>query len=959
MKKISILSLLLCCLSLGAFSQTTTTIWSTGATGSFTSGNSTATTRTDNNIVTTAATQRGYTVFDLTSIPAGSGINSVIIGFYVTTYGGLGAPSGWNTYGYAGDLSTLTTAATLFPAMTSGSLLTSLTYGTGTGNQTLASTAGMTGFIQANAGNKVSISWTGGGTRTYTIKGENGVTTAVTAANHAPYLIVNYCPPPVSVTATASPGTLCDGGNLTLNGAGAGTGLMSWSWTGPDGFTSFSMSPTLTTSTLSAGVYTLTATNTCGVGTGVATAVTPAVVVNALPTAFTGGTGVCTGSTITLASTPTGGSWTSSDGLIASINAATGVVTGVAPGTVTITYTDLNGCVLASPFDDNSVPDPIAGPSAVCLADVISLTDGIGGGTWSSDFPGIASVGLLSGVVSGNTPGTATISYATAGCPPVTYAMTVNNLPAPIFGPSSICVGSLATLTDADPGGSWASSDITLATVGLTGDLFGVAPGSLNITYTDAVTTCHSTFPVVVNDVPVPMGGPSGVCQGSLITLTDATPGGTYSGGGAFATVVPFSGDVTGVTLGVTDITYTITSTTCQTIKSITVNPLPSAIAGTATVCAGATRLLTDPIAGGSWTSMNIGIATVDPVTGVVTGVAGGIALIDYTLLTTCATSISVTVNAAPVSVISPVGPTTFCAGSNVILNASTAPGITYQWNVGGVPVTGATTLAYTALSTGNYTVSETNIIGCTTVSAPVHVTAGITALLSHATPLTFCVGNGVILKANNNAPGGIIVYQWLKNGVVVSGGTDSLYNATTSGNYSVVVRITGSGTCVVNSDTNIVTVNPLPVPVINFTGSVLTTTGSYTGYQWYLNNVSIAGASSSILSPTANGSYKVRVADGSGCAGFSAAFSLTNVGVGNLSNQPIITISPNPATSWLHIECAQQMRAVISGTEGKALLDNANAKDINIAMLPHGLYLISLYDNEGNKVKVDKFIKE
>jgi uncharacterized protein YjdB len=958
MKKISILSLLLCCFSIAAFSVSTT-IYSTGAVGSFTSGASTATTRTDNNIVSTAATQRGYTVFDLTTIPAGSGINSITIGFYVATYGGSGVPSGWNTYGYAGDLSLLTTAATLFPAMNSGTLLSSITYGTGTGNQTLASTAAMTTFIQANAGNKVSISWTGGGTRIYTIKGENGVTTSVTAANHAPYIIVDYCPPPVLVTATPSPVAVCDGDNLTLTGGGAGTGTMSWSWTGPDGFTSFSMSPTLTTSTLSAGIYTLTATNTCTTGAGVATAVTPAVIVNALPTAFTGGTGVCTGTTATLGTTPTGGSWISSNPLIASIDIVTGVVTGVAPGTVTITYTDLNGCILASPFDDNDVPDPIAGPGAVCLADVISLTDGISGGTWSSDLPGIASVDLLSGVVSGNTPGTATISYTTAGCPPVTYAMTVNDLPSLISGPTNICVGSLATLSDPDPGGSWASSDISLATVGLTGDVLGVAPGSLDITYTDAVTACHTTLPIVINDVPVAIGGPSGVCIGSFVTLTDATPGGSYSGGGAFATVVPFSGDVTGTALGVTDVTYTITSTGCEVTKSITVNPLPSAIAGTTTVCAGATRTLTNPDAGGSWTSMNIGIATVDPISGVVTGLTAGVATIDYTLPTTCATSIIVTVDASPISVITPAGPTTFCAGDNVILNASTAPGITYQWNLGGVPVTGATTLAYTALTTGNYTLSETNLIGCTSVSAPVLVTAGITALLSHAGALSFCVGNGVTLKANNNAPGGIIIYQWQKNGVSISGGTDSTYHATTSGNYSAIVRIIGSGTCVVNSDTTTVTVNPLPVPVINFTGSVLTTTGSYTGYQWYLNNMSIPGANSGILSPTTNGSYKVRVADGSGCAGFSAEFRLTNVGVPNLSNLPVITISPNPASTWLHIDCAQQLRAVISGIEGMSILTNTNAKDINIAMLPNGLYLISLYDNEGNKVKVDKFIKE
>lgn len=61
----------------------------------------------------------------------------------------------------------------------------------------------------------------------------------------------------------------------------------------------------------------------------------------ALPTVgpITGTTSICINQTTTLASTPTGGSWTSSNTAVATINSSTGAVTNVAAGNSTITYT--------------------------------------------------------------------------------------------------------------------------------------------------------------------------------------------------------------------------------------------------------------------------------------------------------------------------------------------------------------------------------------------------------------------------------------------------------------------------------------------------------------------------------------------------------------------------------------------------------------------------------------------
>ena len=63
------------------------------------------------------------------------------------------------------------------------------------------------------------------------------------------------------------------------------------------------------------------------------------------PAAISGPSTVCAGSNITLSDATAGGTWSSNNTLVATVNATTGVVTGVTPGPATITYTvTVNGC---------------------------------------------------------------------------------------------------------------------------------------------------------------------------------------------------------------------------------------------------------------------------------------------------------------------------------------------------------------------------------------------------------------------------------------------------------------------------------------------------------------------------------------------------------------------------------------------------------------------------------------
>ncbi len=961
MKKLYFLALFIV-LSITAFSQAvTTTIWATSATA-FKTGRSTSTLRTDGDLIVGNATpSRGYAVFDLSTIPAGAVINDVRIGVWCTSFAGAGAAAGWTTYGYVGDLSVFVTAATLFPPMISGPVLTTESYGTTPGaNVVLASTPASTAFIGANAGSTVSICFTGGAPRTYTFTGRTGIgavpaDTSVTG--HSPFITITYCVTPAAVTATAGPNPVCEGSTLSLTGTG-GAGATNYLWEGPGGYTSTSLSPTLTAAIATDGVYTLTAINACGTFSATATATTAAVTVNASPATITGSSALCEGLGASLSNTVPSGSWTSSDGSVATVGLTTGVVVAVAAGTANITYTLSSGCYAVHSMTVNAPPDPITGPTVVCENATITLSNTISGGAWTSTDPEV-SVGALTGVVTGVTAGAATITYQTAGCTAVTYDVTINPAPAPIGGPSEVCEAGSITLTDATPGGTWSSGAITIAMVSSGGLVTGVSAGTVNIIYTLTSTTgCQAIKVVTVHPLPSPITGPSSVCIGQNITLSDATIGGTFSSSSPLVGVTA-GGVVSGVSSGVADISYTILSTGCYVTTPVTVNPLPAAIiAATTEFCEGATITLTAPDPGGVWASGGIATATVGSSSGVVTGVTAGSTDITYTLPTGCWATIAVIIDPAPVSVITPATATTFCAGESVVLDA-TAGGVTYQWDDGSGPIAGATDASYTASTSGSYTVDITNAFGCVGTSAPVVVSAGIVAVIDYTDPLNFCIGGSILLTADPGSAVGTISYKWQKDGVDIPGAVFSTHTASVTGVYTASVTVFGgSGACTVTTPPVSVTVNNLPTPTISFSGTSLVTAGSYAAYQWFINSSAIIGATNSSYMPYANGIYRVRTSDAIGCSGYSNAVQISRVGISQVSKAEV-KVYPNPATDVVNIESGIPVRAIVTSIEGKVMMDINQAGRIDISNLAGGLYIIKLYDEHGEMIMVQKLIKE
>jgi hypothetical protein len=77
---------------------------------------------------------------------------------------------------------------------------------------------------------------------------------------------------------------------------------------------------------------------------------------------------------------------------------------------------------------------------------------------------------------------------------------------------------------------------------------------------------------------------------------------------------------------------------------------------------------------------------------------------------------------------ITPAGPTTFCTGDSVKLQADTGTSYTYQWQLGGTAITGATSSSYEAKLAGSYTVVIDSAAATATSQAVVVVDTNCTS---------------------------------------------------------------------------------------------------------------------------------------------------------------------------------------------------------------------------------------
>ncbi len=714
-----------------------------------------------------------------------------------------------------------------------------------------------------------------------------GVVTGVTAGTvNISYTVSNSCGAssviyPVSVITSPSAGTItgpssfCANFTITLSDAATGG-----TWSSTDA-TVASVDASGVVSGIAAGTAVISYTVVTPCGTAAAT---HSVTVNPTPNAISGPSSVCEGgSTITLSEASTGGTWSTSAAGTASVN-STGIVTGVASGTANISYVyPSTGCGVYNTITVNPLPAAIGGPSSVCSGASVNMTNTTAGGTWSSSNITVATIDAT-GIATGSAVGATTITYATAAGCIVTKGLTVNSVPAAITGPVSVCVGSAITLATTATGGSWSNSTPgTVATIGASsGNLAGIAAGSTTVTYTGS-GGCFTTTSITVEATPAAISGPSSVCEGATITLTDATGTGSWtSSSTARATVGATSGIVTGVSAGTTTITFT-SAAGCLATTTITILRTPGAITGTPIVCANSSITLGNAASGGTWSSAATSIAVASATSGVITGVSAGTAIISYSI-TGCTATISVRVDPQPGAVLTPLGDTMLCPGSFVVLSASAGSGYNYQWYAGAARLSGATDNYYLATTGANYQAAVTNTFGCTSLSLPMAVTINpAVASITYTGPTTICSNSSATLLGN---PGTCLTYQWLLNGTGISGGTSTNYSATAAGDYQVVVSNV-AGCSAVSAIATIFT-TPAPDATLYLSGplsfcvsdSVTVSATAATGntYQWQVGGAAISGATGSSYTAHTTGNYQVVITNTFPCTSTSTIAALAAV---------------------------------------------------------------------------------
>jgi trimeric autotransporter adhesin len=463
--------------------------------------------------------------------------------------------------------------------------------------------------------------------------------------------------------------------------------------------------------------------------------------VSASPATITGSLVMCVGSTVSLSSATTEGTWSSNNGEVASVASGTGIVTGVSAGTAIISYTK-GSCVRTAIVTVNAALAANTGIAVACVGQGTTLSNTTSGGTWSSSNTSRATVNATTGLVAGVSAGTVNISYRLgAGCFSNTV-VTVKPALGSISGATSVCPGATTTLSFPDSGGVWSSSNTARATIaGYAGIVTGISAGTVYITYT--LGGCFRTALLTVSTPPGSIGGGAApVCEGATTALSCSPGGGTWSSANHEVAGIGSTGIVSGIAAGTVSMTYT-NAAGCSTVRIITVNPVPGAISGNVSLCVGSTEVLSSTPAGGTWSSGAITKATIGTHTGVLAGVSAGTAGITYTV-SGCSSSEVATVNALPATI---TGALTLCAGSTGAL-ASVTTGGTWSSNNGEVASVASGTGIVTGVNAGTAIISYTN--GTCTTTAIVTVNAALAANTGIA---VVCVGQGTTLS--NTTSGG------------------------------------------------------------------------------------------------------------------------------------------------------------------------------------------------------------
>lgn len=702
---------------------------------------------------------------------------------------------------------------------------------------TLTATSAATGYAWSTGQTGPSITVSPSNTTSYTVSATAGGTGAATAT-------VTVNPIPAAPTA-GSNSPICAGSTLSLTASTIANA--DYTWFGPNNFTSAQQNPTIANATTAAsGTYSVFAT----VANCPSDTVTVTAVVNPVPAAPTAGSNspLCAGGNLSLTATgdPNASyNWTGPNGFTSTQqNPTINGVTTAASGTYEVTQT-VAGCTSAGGTTSvtvNPIPSTTAGSnSPICEGAALNLTaTTVAGGTFTWTGPNGFTSNLQNPTIPTTTAadaGTYSVTVSANGCTGNTSTanVVVTLIASPVAGSNSpICAGATlnlsasaisgATYTWTGPNGFTSNQQnpsIVNATANNAGTYFVTANvgGGCNASAPDSVV-------VVVNPIPgVTAGSNSPVCAGGTINLTATTfPGATYSWTGPNGfTSNQQNPAITNATTAMSG-TYSVTSnasgcasTTPSTVTVSVVATAPPTAGNNGPVCSGATVNLTaTTIAGAtySWTgpngfTSNLQNPSIPNATTAASGTYSVIASLNGCSSSSPATT-NVVVNPLPAVIANNNGPV--CAGSTLLLTASTVAGATYTWS-GPNGFTSAqqnpTIPNATVAATGTYSVTV-SASGCSSAQPATTqvVVNAIPAAPTAGSNSPLCAGSTINLTAGTVA---IANYTWTgPNGFISQVQNPVIPNATTANTGQYNVRVTVNG-CTSPQGSTVVVVNGIP----------------------------------------------------------------------------------------------------------------------------------------------------
>ncbi|MDG1278123.1 MAG: Ig-like domain-containing protein [Algoriphagus sp.] len=596
----------------------------------------------------------------------------------------------------------------------------------------------------------------------------------------------------------------------------------------------------------------------------------------------------------------------------------------------------------------------VNGPQSICIGGSTTFTSTMAGGVWSSADPSIATVNPSTGVITGISAGAATIRYTITGCTVATSSRTifVNSpiSPGTLSGNQDICIGGDTQLLSSTAFGTWSSANPSVATVSSTGLVTGVSVGTVDIIYRlPASGGCPAPETSISINVSSPpdagtLSGIQEVCEGGTRTFSSTISGGTWSSGNpAVATIDPSTGIVTGISAGSAILTYTVSgSGGCPDdfeTRSITVTALADAgtLSGADELCVNESSTFSSTTLGGTWSSSNPAVASINSSTGVVNALSSGTATISYTVAgsgscTDDTATRNITINPLPSPNFTSAPTGVVCIGEEVTYSTQSGQ-FDYDWQIsgsagtdytitsGGSSTNNSLTLTWLTQGTKQVFLRYSNSSGCQAasfISSPISVSPLPTPTFIVEPSGDYCLNETVTYTTQS----GRANYTWNISGVQ---GTDYTIVAgeSTTNTISIAWLTTGSKTVSVNYDnasgcsgvapaSNSIDINSLPVPTFTAAPSgpvcigqeVTYTTQSssdISDYDWTISGdegvdyTITAGGNDETISiiwlTDGQKTVTVNYENSSGCEGVSPAISTIN-----LDPLPVPTFTTEPS---------------------------------------------------------------